>query len=129
MISLDTNVLVRFVTNDEPRQAKRARALIEGNDVFVAATVLLESEWVLRAAYGFTADQILDALRKVLGLARMQVEAADKVEKAFSWYAVGLDFADALHVAFSGSAERFATFDEKLIRRAKKISELSVLAV
>ena len=129
MISLDTNVLVRFITNDEPRQAKRARELIEGNDIFVAATVLLESEWVLRAAYGFTADQILDALRKVLGLARMQVEAADKVEKAFSWYAAGLDFADALHVAFSGSAERFATFDEKLVRRAKKISELSVLAV
>ena len=129
MISLDTNVLVRFFTNDERRQAKRARALIEGNDVFVAATVLLESEWVLRAAYGFTADQILDAFRKVLGLARVQVEAADKVEKAFSWYAAGLDFADALHVAFSGSAERFATFDEKLVRRAKKISELSVLAV
>jgi hypothetical protein len=43
-------ILIRFITNDEPRQAKRAGALIEGNDVFVAANVLLESEWVLRAA-------------------------------------------------------------------------------
>ncbi len=128
MISVDTNVLVRFITNDEPRQAKRARTLMEGNEIFVTSTVLLESEWVLRAAYGFTAEQILQAFRNVLGLPRMHVEAADKVEKAFDWCASGLDFADALHAAFSGSAESFATFDDKLVRRAKKVPELRVMA-
>lgn len=129
MISVDTNVLLRFITNDEPRQAKRARALIDSNDIFVTATVLLESEWVLRAAYGFTTGQILQAFRNVLGLPRVHVEAADKVEQAFKWCASGLDFADALHAAFSGPAEKFATFDEKLVRRAKKNSELPVQAV
>lgn len=129
MISLDTNVLVRFITNDEPRRAKRARALVEGHEVFVTATVLLEAEWVLRAAYGFTADEIVQAFRNVLGLPRMHVEAADKIEKALDWCVAGLDFADALHAAFSGSAERFATFDDKLVRRAKKIPGLSVQAL
>jgi predicted nucleic-acid-binding protein len=129
MISVDTNVLVRFITNDEPRQAKRARALIEGHDILVTATVLLECEWVLRAGYGFTADKIVRAFRSVLGLPRMHIEAADKIEKALEWCASGLDFADALHTAFSGSADKFATFDDKLVRRAKKIPELSVQAV
>lgn len=128
MISVDTNVLVRFITNDEPRQAKRARTLLESNEIFVTATVLLESEWVLRAAYGFTTDQILQAFRSVLGLPHVQVEAADKVEKAFLWCNSGLDFADALHLAFSASADQLATFDDKLIRRARKIPELSVLS-
>lgn len=129
MISIDTNVLVRFITNDEPRQARRARALMEANEIFVATTVLLESEWVLRAAYGFTAQQILQAFRSVLGLPAVHVEAADKVERALAWCAAGLDFADALHLAFSGSAGSFATFDDKLIRRAKKIPDLPVQAL
>ncbi len=65
----------------------------------------------------------------MLGLPRMHVEAADKIEKALDWCVAGLDFADALHTAFSGSAERFATFDDKLIRRAKKIPGVSIQAV
>ena len=129
MISIDTGVLVRFITNDEPRQAKRARALMEGGEILVTATVLLESEWVLRAAYGFTTEQISHAFGNVLGLPRVHVEAADKVEKAIAWCAAGLDFADALHVAFSGTAESFATFDDKLVRRAKKRVEFPVTAV
>ena len=129
MISVDTNVLVRFITNDEPRQAKRARALIEDHDILVTTTVLLESEWVLRAGYGFTGDAIVKAFRNVLGLPRIHIDAADKIEKALDWCASGLDFADALHTAFSSSAEKFATFDDKLVRRAKKIPELSIQTV
>jgi predicted nucleic acid-binding protein len=52
-----------------------------------------------------------------------------RVEKALDWCVAGLDFADALHAAFSGAAEKFATFDDKLVRRAKKIPGLSVQAV
>jgi predicted nucleic-acid-binding protein len=129
VISVDTNVLVRFITNDEPRQAKRARALIEGHDILVTTTVLLECEWVLRAGYGFTGDEIVKAFRNVLGLPRIHIDAADKIEKALDWCALGLDFADALHAAFSSSAEKFATFDDKLVRRAKKIPALSIQVV
>jgi predicted nucleic-acid-binding protein len=121
--------LVRFITNDEPQQAKRARASIDSNDISVTVTVLLESEWVLRVAYGFATGQILQAFRNVLGLPRAHVEAADKVEQAFKWCASVLGFADALYAAFSGPAEKFATFDEKLVRRAKKISEMPAQAV
>jgi predicted nucleic-acid-binding protein len=52
MIALDTNVWVRYVTNDEPDQARRALAILaEAEEIFVAKTTLLELEWILRAAY------------------------------------------------------------------------------
>ena len=121
MIGLDTNVVVRFVTNDEPRQASRARRLIETDDVWIAASVLLESEWVLRAAYGFDADAIRKAFQGLMGLPTVHVESSERVAMALGWYAAGLDFADALHLASSSGADQFATFDEKLLRRAKTI--------
>lgn len=129
MISIDTNVLVRLVTNDDPRQANRARALIEANEILLTSTVLLESEWVLRAGYGFSCEQILQAFRNVLGLPQVQIESAEAIDRAFVWWASGLDFADALHAALSESAQQFATFDSKLIKRAKKISGLKVVGL
>ena len=51
MIAIDTNVVVRFLVNDDPEQAQRARRLIESEDVFLSTTALLETEWVLRVAY------------------------------------------------------------------------------
>lgn len=52
MVAVDTNVLVRLLVNDDARQARRARALFEREEIFISPTVLLESEWVLRSAYG-----------------------------------------------------------------------------
>jgi predicted nucleic acid-binding protein len=55
MLALDVNIIVQSLTGDHPRQAARARELIEGQDVFEYATVLLETEWVLRSVFGFGA--------------------------------------------------------------------------
>lgn len=69
MIALDTNVWVRYVTNDEPDQAKRALAVLaQAEEIFVAKTTLLELEWVLRAAYELPATAIIRAMRHILGL-------------------------------------------------------------
>ena len=68
MQALDTNVIVRFLTGDDPKQAARARALIGHAPVFVARAVLLEVEWVLRGVYERPAAQIIPALRAVAGL-------------------------------------------------------------
>lgn len=128
MIALDTNVVVRFVTNDEPKQASRARKVIETDDVLIPASVLLESEWVLRAAYGFDADAIRKAFQGLMGLPTVHVESSERVAMALGWYEAGLDFADALHLASSSGADQFATFDEKLLRRAKTIRGLAVVS-
>ena len=128
MIALDTNVVVRFLTNDDAAQARRARRLIEGNEVLIPATVLLETEWVLRAGYGFAQEHIHKGFVDLLGLSTLHTDAPDRVRQALDWYASGLDFADALHLAFSRPAGQFATFDDKLARRASRIEGVTVVA-
>ena len=118
MIALDTNVLVRFLTRDEPREAARARTLIEGGGVLVAKTVMLETAWVLASAYKFRPQAITAAFRALLGLPEIEIEDAPAVARALDWYAGGIDFADALHVASCSQAEGFATFDRALRRKA-----------
>lgn len=122
MIALDTNVVVRFLVNDDAAQARRARALIERNAVFVPATVLLETEWVLRGGYGLPRAEVVRLLRALLGLPDLSTDDPQRVARALEWHAAGVDFADALHLAGSAGAERFATFDEKLVKAARKLN-------
>lgn len=129
MIALDTNVVVRFLTNDDVAQARRARRLIERNEVLIPLTVLLETEWVLRAAYGFKPAQIQLAFMNLMGLPNLHTDAPERVHQALAWFATGLDFADALHLVLSRPAEKFATFDDTLVRRAKKVDGPAVMAV
>jgi predicted nucleic-acid-binding protein len=122
MIALDTNVWVRYVTNDEPDQAKRAlAALSQTEEIFVAKTTLLELEWVLRAAYELPATAIIRALRHILGLPNVQVEMPDQMEKALDFYEKGLDFADAMHLASSPEGVSLYTFDTAFIKRARSL--------
>ena len=123
MIAIDTNVVVRFLTRDDPTQAGRAKALLLAEPVFLSKTVLLESEWVLRSGYRLARDDIAAAFRALLGLPGAAVEDLPAVTQALAWYDGGLDFADALHLASSGPAGRFATFDEPLVRRAKGLPQ------
>lgn len=129
MLAVDTNVLVRFLTGDEPRQAARARALFRDQQVWVAKTVLLETEWVLRSLYGFGGHRTTAALQQLLGLDSVLVEDPRAVRQALSWSAAGLDFADALHLASSNRAEAFVTFDAGLRKRAARVSGIPIRAL
>ena len=126
MIAVDTNVLVRLVTNDDAAQAKRASALFAANDIWIAKTVLLESEWVLRYSYQLDRAAILRGLTGLLGLPNVAAEDQVAVARALQWYQAGLDLADALHVASRDEAPRFATFDDKFIKRAVKLTGVDV---
>jgi predicted nucleic-acid-binding protein len=128
MMALDTNVIVRFLTRDEPEEAARAKALIERGPTFVAKTVMLETEWVLRSAYQFGPSAIRASLTAFLGLPGVTVEDEPAVTRALAWYAEGLDFADALYVASSDEAEAFATFDRTLRRKAELAGTMALTA-
>ena len=120
MTALDTNVIVRFVTGDDPAQSPRARDLIQAGPVWVSKTVLLETQWVLCSVYALARPQIARTLRAFLGLPQVTVEDETAVARALDAYAAGLDFADALHLASASAASRFASFDRDLQRRAGK---------
>ncbi len=125
MISLDTNVVVRIVTRDDPEQAEAAREVIQQAErLWLSKTVVLETEWVLRHCYRLSREVILLALWKILGYPPMRVEDHSAVQQALEWYAAGLDFADALHLASSSEAGRFVTFDRKLAKIARKVAAI-----
>src|SRR5208282_3984987 len=82
MLAIDTNLIVRYLTADHPEQSRKARALIDSEDVFVCTTVLLETEWVLRGVYGLTRVQVARALGAFAALARVMLEDAALTARA-----------------------------------------------
>lgn len=122
MIAIDTNLLVRYITNDDPLQARQALAVLAAQEaVFVSRTVLLELEWVLRAAYGLPREAIEHALLTILGLPSVVPEHPTQIALALEGYRQGLDFADALHYTAAEQARALLTFDKKMLRRAAEI--------
>ncbi|MBL8516401.1 MAG: type II toxin-antitoxin system VapC family toxin [Betaproteobacteria bacterium] len=123
MIALDTNVLARFYIEEDEPEAKRqhllAARVMASPALFVARTVVLELEWVLRGGYGYAREDIADVIEHLLGLPNVTVENWEMVSDALTDYRAGIDFADALHHA-AGKAATFATFDAKFVRAAAK---------
>jgi predicted nucleic-acid-binding protein len=124
MRGLDTNVLVRYLTQDDPLQSRKANAVIaeavsRGEPCSIDAVVLCELVWVLREAYGFDKPAVVTTLDALLGTAQLVVEQSDLARRALDDYRRGAgDFADYL----SGWRNRqtgcsdTVTFDRALLR-------------
>jgi predicted nucleic acid-binding protein len=128
MLAIDTNLIVRYLTGDHPRQSAKARAVIDGNDVFVSTTVVLETEWVLRSVYDYDSARVCAALRAFAGLPRVSLEDPALVATALDRTAQGLDFADALHLGRAEDCDAFVTFDQRLIKAAQATGVTNVRA-
>lgn len=126
MLAIDTNLVVRYLVADDAAQAARARRVIDGNDVFVPVTVMLETEWVLRSAYGLSAAACAKALADFGGLPTVTVEDAVTVAKALRWMDEGIDFADGLHLAKAEGCEAFVTFDRDFAKAAGALGWIAV---
>ena len=122
--SVDTNVLVRLVAQDDPLQAKAvdrlfARHAKKNEMLMVPVTVVLELELVLRSRLGQTKTQVLETLEALLSVVELSFESEDAVEQALMDYAEGsADFGAYLHLALArkGRALPFYTFDKKATR-------------
>jgi len=131
MPALDTNVLVRYVVQDDEAQFAAARRLIrrcvaEGQTLFVPATVMLELEWVLRASFEYAKDEVMDVLSNLFSAAELTFESERALEVALQLYRNGTaDFADCVHVALAAQAGESPlwTFD----KRAAKLSGARLL--
>lgn len=121
MRAVDTNVLVRLLVNDEPTQAEAAQRAMAAEPAFILKTVVLELEWVLRSAYGRSRTEVATSIESLLAASGVIVEDSAAVERAVAWFKGGMDFADALHLASSGHADAFVTFDVDLRRQAGRL--------
>ena len=104
MIALDTNVIVRFLVRDDPRQAEAARALLESLTAerpgFVCREVAVELVWVLERAYRISRDRIAAILEELVATEELVIEAADDVaQAAFRYRASGTGFSDLMVLA------------------------------
>lgn len=121
MIGLDTNVLVRYLVQDDPAQSRKATQLIARECTreepgFINRIVLCELVWVLESAYGYSKDTIAGVVEKVLQTSQFQIEDVQAAWTAFRLYQKGkADFADCLlgTINRSHGCERTVTFDQK----------------
>jgi predicted nucleic-acid-binding protein len=118
MIGLDTNVLVRYIMQDDARQSPKAAKLIESLTVdepgFVSIVSVVELVWVLSSAYGLSRGQIEQALEALLRTKEFVIDRADHLLKALRVFkATSADFADCLieRSAASAGCARTMTFD------------------
>ena len=122
-VALDTNLLVRLLTNDDPQQAERVADLIDASaGCFVPITVVLELEWVLRGAYKLAPEAVIRAFEGLMAIRQVHLEQEDLVRRVLEWHRQGVDFADALHLARSKGCEALISFDRSLVRQAADLS-------
>lgn len=123
MIALDTNVLVRYLVEDDVKQTAAAAAAIEravaaGDELFVSDVVLCETVWVLAGSYKVTRSVIVATLRDLLRARHLAFGAPDQLTRALDAFAHGKgDFADYLireHARAAG-CDRVLTFDRALL--------------
>lgn len=129
-IAPDTNVLLRFlVLDDDAQTAEAVRLIDQASSVFVSNTVMLETEWVLRSAFGLKPADVRQCLLAVCGLPHVQMEQPEAIAQALTDFAAGMDFADALHLAAAQAAgAALHTFDARCARLARKQGRAVVLA-
>jgi predicted nucleic-acid-binding protein len=122
MHAVDTNLIVRLFARDNAEQVEAARQALARDTVFVPKSVILEFEWVMRGVYGESRAAIASAIETILDTANVEVEDAAAIVRAGDWFRDGLDLADAVHLASSGHADWFVTFDAAMRRRAQALA-------
>lgn len=129
MIGLDTNVLVRFLAQDDVKQAAAATRLIEkeltvSRQGFISLVVMSELCWVLSSIYSATAEEVITTVQDLLNTPQFQVERREAVRTAIAKLKTSptrkAGFVDALIAAIAESAgcTETVTFDKGAVRGA-----------
>ena len=128
-IAIDTNILVRFVTRDDERQAQLAKSAIEAADtVVISTTVLCETVWVLSRAYKLPRQKITEVLRSFIASDRIQVSRLE-AEAGLAYLSLGRDFADGVILLHAGQArvDQLITFDRDFAATSRSSSVKVIL--
>jgi predicted nucleic-acid-binding protein len=131
MIGLDTNVLVRYIMQDDVKQSPLATRLIESRSAesrgFVPLVSVVELFWVMSSAYELDRDQLVEAFEGLLRTKELVIERAEIVWKALRMFqTANVDFADCLieRSAAAIGCEKTMTFD----RGAAKSAGMTLVA-
>ena len=126
MIGIDANVVVRLIVDDDPKQAAAARDYIRDRCTpddpgYISNIVLAEVAWILARGYGYSRNNIADAIERVMETAQLQVESSTDVAAALADYRRGpAGFTDCLigHLNRTADCTHTVTFDRKAAKLA-----------
>ena len=133
MRGIDTNVLVRYIVQDDPEQSRQATHFIERtcsgeeSSIFITGIVLCELVWVLETSYEYPKESIIPVLEKILKTRQFCIYQSEILWNCFHDYQqINIDFADSYiaHLNASNSCEYTVTFDKKA-SRLKQFKQLN----
>jgi predicted nucleic-acid-binding protein len=127
--AVDTNILVRFLVDDDGDQSRVALQLFRSRPLYILKTVLLETEWVLRSVLKADRRTICRLFSTLLAMPHLHFEDPATVSAAVARHAAGMDFADALHMSALDDDDRLLTFDRDFVRMAAKTTDSASVAL
>ncbi len=120
MAAIDTNVLVRLVTRDDPAQCAKALAFVQAHQpVLVTQLSVLELVWVLMSRYGHGKPKVLQVVQALLEMVELEIQQPAILEAALrTWQESRADFPDCfiLETVKAASSTPLGTFDRTLGR-------------
>ncbi len=117
MIAVDTNILARWILQDDPVQAPIAERILS-EPCWLSWTVLLELAWLLKSHGGLARDQIADVLEALTAMPTLQYDRPASLQWAIDRYRAGGDIADMFHIASSGDVTAFVSFEKSMVKKA-----------
>lgn len=125
MKAVDTNILARWLTRDDPVQTALADQVMLA-PVFVPLTVLIELSWLLTRSFHFTRTMLNDAVGTLLEVETIAIASEAGVRWALERHADGADLPDMLHLVASHGADAFLSFEKHLAKLAGPDSPVPV---
>lgn len=119
MLTIDTNILTRYLLNDDPNQAQLAMLLISNRNCYVPITVILELAWVLKSEK-LPKKIIINEILRLLSLPTIFTHYQPQITQAMLWANEGMDIADSLHLMIATIENQLplTTFDKKFINHS-----------
>lgn len=122
MIIVDTNIILRYLLNDNKELNKKAVDIIENNDIFIPTEVIVEVSYVLKKVYSVEKEKIFEAIKELLGFENIHFQNSGTIGLAFEIYAEkNFDIVDCILYAYSKNEHyHVETFDKKLSKLIEK---------
>jgi predicted nucleic-acid-binding protein len=121
MITIDTNILLRYALNDNAKLSVKAKSIIEGNHCFVPLLAIAEMGFVLASVYEASSEQTVTCVKQLMQQANLKFEQENRLLQALTGVEAGVDWFDALLWAASPAQYEFATLDRKFANKATKL--------
>ncbi len=121
MLTIDTNILLRYALNDNPMLSARAKSIIEDDTCFVPLLALAEMGFVLSSVYEASTVEVVAHTRALMQQKNLRFEHESRVLQAMAGIEAGVDWFDALLWASAPPQHEFATLDKKFANKATKL--------